>query len=843
MATLSRREGANIVHSFVNSTFSNLDPSGWGMIILDGDEAFKRTLEDANHYCQVPGQVLSRSSGIGRELVQALHRVAPELTETEPEPEPVPDYEKGFSGSLAASFRDIYQGRGADGLYEFIYEMDKRYRTSAVGTGQTSSGKYYAKFISVVQSSGVGKTRTIFELANKGVIVVYLNLRDSSDQVNYPPQTKPAYMCLNPRMPAKNAEAFYSDRCCFFFAHMFKELRRELERLKNASDNRTPQAVIKAWSDHMLTSIDADSNRTAFFNREEQNRMSTNATSTPSNDNVATKPFDGDKDTSPKEGVEGRLSRTKLLKAVDEFWLWFTKFFGKRENHPRVVIAFDEAHSLSQATSEDVSPAHILCRTISWFTAFEKGIWVLFASTNSQVTDFSAPAKSHRSDRISKHGDLLFPPYTLVGWDQFAPSYQYLIKNPGEISTTKCLLGFGRPLRAGRWHSVQDDDFMTLARYKLMNQGSGKTQGNSAAADLAIISQRFALDVCFGHPDAVGFMDEAIASHLRVCLGTTEDRTWRFTTYASEPLLSHVAAFALNESPSAFDVLRVKLSSGMIEKGRSGELACRLLLLVGKDVCLRSIRAEDSIPEKEELIYCWPVSLLTYLETLFGSKVFPTDPYAAKAVKDDFKNAKVNFSHWISMSDKIHDPKNMNWNCKDWLFRHYARTSAVQCCHGQDRIDQVIPLYFDEPDTIPKTLDRMSLIMVSDKAKNSKASSSDLTSITPRHETINCDTGNPSIAILLDVGVTGTSSVSSTYPTRGNDKCWRINVVGISPETLAFLKQMTPNESFSGVLKELADPTYIKPLDFKVARELYDEIWFGDTSGSNMIWHEYSRGS
>ena len=125
--------------------------------------------------------------------------------------------------------------------------------------------------------------------------------------------------------------------------------------------------------------------------------MSTNATSTPSNDNVATKPFDGDKDTSPKEGVEGRLSRTKLLKAVDEFWLWFTKFFGQRENHPRVVIAFDEAHSLSQATSEDVSPAHILCRTISWFTAFEKGIWVLFASTNSRVTDFSAPAKSRMS--------------------------------------------------------------------------------------------------------------------------------------------------------------------------------------------------------------------------------------------------------------------------------------------------------------------------------------------------------------------------------------------------------------------------------------------------------------
>lgn len=310
------------------------------------------------------------------------------------------------------------------------------------------------------------------------------------------------------------------------------------------------------------------------------------------------------------------------------------------------------------------------------------------------VLIFRSPDHSlvDRSDRISKGGSLLFPPYTLVGWDQFAPSYEALKADPSTISKTDNLLGFGRPLYVprfnhrdlsadrwiDRWHSVRQNKPIDLARHKLVNARFDDSPPDGAQASLAILSQRFALDVCFGHPDAVEFMDEAIASHLRVCLGTTEDRTWVFTTYGSEPLLSHVAASALHASPSAFDVLRTKLSSGMIEKGKSGELACRLLLLVGKDVFLRRIYAKRKILETDELLYCLPVPLLDYLEALFGPKIYPADESAAKAVKRAFENAKVNFSHWISMSEKIHNPKNMNWKYVFCPFHVFLLTN-VHC--------------------------------------------------------------------------------------------------------------------------------------------------------------------
>lgn len=72
----------------------------------------------------------------------------------------------GLKERLAESFQQEYRGLGVHGLYEFVGEMDKRYEQAVVGIKEQaySQRAYYAKFISVVQSSGVGKTRTIFEV-------------------------------------------------------------------------------------------------------------------------------------------------------------------------------------------------------------------------------------------------------------------------------------------------------------------------------------------------------------------------------------------------------------------------------------------------------------------------------------------------------------------------------------------------------------------------------------------------------------------------------------------------------------------------------------------------------
>ena len=109
---------------------------------------------------------------------------------------------------------------------------------------------------------------------------------------------------------------------------------------------------------------------------------------------------------------------------------------------PKLVIVLDEAHSLSEQRdslkSEQVDeqqrnklsakdseqrlnaektnsrkqppvkilagdlwrPSHVFCRAIRWISEVRPraAIWVLFASTNSKVADFSAPSKLRASD-------------------------------------------------------------------------------------------------------------------------------------------------------------------------------------------------------------------------------------------------------------------------------------------------------------------------------------------------------------------------------------------------------------------------------------------------------------
>ncbi|KAG2344165.1 hypothetical protein BDR05DRAFT_196597 [Suillus weaverae] len=103
-----------------------------------------------------------------------------------------------------------------------------------------------------------------------------------------------------------------------------------------------------------------------------------------------------------------------------------------------------------------------------------------------------------------------------------------------------------------RWEShVQEDiidGVMELAAQKLSKSKTFDPKVTNHA--LVVMSQRFGLDICFGHPDAVSYIETGVASHLRVRCSTTEDRIWSFTGYPSEPLLSCVAAILLHETPN-----------------------------------------------------------------------------------------------------------------------------------------------------------------------------------------------------------------------------------------------------------------------------------------------------
>jgi len=211
------------------------------------------------------------------------------------------------------------------------------------------------------------------------------------------------------------------------------------------------------------------------------------------------------------------------------------------------------------------------------------------------------------------------------------------------------------------------DSILATASQKLL---SSWTINSSPERALIVLSQRFALDVCFGHPDAVSYIEKGVASHLRVCYTTVEDRTWSFTGYPSEPLVSCAAAHALYEDGGlsmplntlkmALDTLKKKVDEGLFEVGQSGELTSRLVLLLAKDSYVRRSGPKYSYTEVTsvdnwgcELIDCQNVSIIDFLEHLFGKSFWVLAGDATKAL---FRHAYVNFSHWVCM-DELISPK------------------------------------------------------------------------------------------------------------------------------------------------------------------------------------------
>lgn len=69
------------------------------------------------------------------------------------------------------------------------------------------------------------------------------------------------------------------------------------------------------------------------------------------------------------------------------------KIFPGKSDHPKLVIALDEAHPLSLVNKKGYRPADVLCRVINEYSHdyHNHAVWVIFASTTSKVTDFSPP--------------------------------------------------------------------------------------------------------------------------------------------------------------------------------------------------------------------------------------------------------------------------------------------------------------------------------------------------------------------------------------------------------------------------------------------------------------------
>lgn len=136
---------------------------------------------------------------------------------------------------------------------------------------------------------------------------------------------------------------------------------------------------------------------------------------------------------------------------------------------------------------------------------------------------------------------------------------------------------------------------------------------------------------------------------MRVHVNTMDNWTLLDTLYPSEPLLSCAASELLHGREynvrGSLCCLEKEINADLIDTDKCGELVSRLIPLLAKDLC---IRESGALPySSQELLDCRPLPVVMYLVFLFGGDCLND------STKFLFRDWYIDFSHWITMSEKL----------------------------------------------------------------------------------------------------------------------------------------------------------------------------------------------
>lgn len=151
------------------------------------------------------------------------------------------------------------------------------------------------------------------------------------------------------------------------------------------------------------------------------------------------------------------LGREALRVAYQALLDDFPSIFEQNSNHPKLVIAIDDAHTLAEATRSMYRPIDVLCRAIKTCLPAECSNWVLFVSTATLFPSGTfIPWVNRRHPAYCLilildhqfgdvvHTPLSLPPYIHLDWDQMAQSLPKIL--PAEAAQFRNIAGLGRPL-------------------------------------------------------------------------------------------------------------------------------------------------------------------------------------------------------------------------------------------------------------------------------------------------------------------------------------------------------------------------------------------------------------
>ncbi|KAF7420956.1 hypothetical protein PC9H_011475 [Pleurotus ostreatus] len=613
----------------------------------------------------------------------------------------------------------------------------------------------YAPILPMIQSSGMGKTRALYEIGKKRIVIhCCFRENDSSVFMSYPPPDVALrdYLLKAPS-PQDNEGSCKAYIQAIFYA-LFKSVLAVIDLVKRDNDishrdvmryfrrsgssNNSPvplgdtqditQTAYLAIQNHFKILFDTPHERRAFY------------------DHVIFKILD-----MPLPNTN-QLTETarEMFEAVE-----------LHKDHFPVILALDEVHVLFNDKRGSTQHS-IYSRLKSVLADLGQRIGTVVLSTATFIP-LVAPSKEIAPSARERAGDLFLPaPYTELSFDVHCRSHP-LSKNLSlnDIGTLKQVSIFGRPL----WQSMVNSHFsMELpgeAVQLILNTVISKLTGqqfNTSLPDgmnapaLAVLCTRILLDLSPGISTAQNFVLELIRSHLRVVYSIQEDREVIISGSSSEPLVAEAAAIVMNSDRSAskpmavWRILAQYVTQGLMGQGDAGELLGRTISIMAMD------RAISSCPTWAELKYQTPIEVNKYFHALLTHEQWEAlrisvpanfsmlgQADSARSFEDAFRGAYVHFSHYSRARDS--SPLNINYLWALWI-----RGVAIQCHPTQEFTDRVLPIYFSSRGTIQPA--SMSCILEQDKTSPKLTPSSVATQSAQELKIFNGGTQLPYITVL-----------------------------------------------------------------------------------------------
>ncbi|KAH8998873.1 hypothetical protein EDB86DRAFT_3075930 [Lactarius hatsudake] len=544
----------------------------------------------------------------------------------------------------------------------------------------------YGPYCSIVQSSGMGKSRLLDEFS-KNHFLIPVNLR-RKETTGFPP----------PDDAIRDLLTQIDENGMFrFLTVLFEKTTRVItDELKGATSRSERITKFREFMTDGQTMASVGEKRRTFYNEIAADvKVRTTSGSNHQNKNV-------------------RMALESLITSLGP-WTDCSE-----SEVPDVFVAFDEAHSLVEFSDPDIKTQFIHLRSALHVLKYQS-FFSFFLSTTSDIAQFATPRDMDKFDRIlHKQLDPLLP-FIDLGFDHLMHDRKIFdrYKTIEDVTSTECIVHMGRPLQVIEENRQTILDFATA---KLLCKQGDQSGPFDRRQEFSVLSQRLALSfdsTAYATRNSTAARDTTsdptrkydmlleehyqVSNFMRVCVFISEDLVTMRGIAASEPILSEAASLVMRYNPhfDLPDALIDIFDSYAMDHGDRGELLVATFFTRARDMYAQQMRHEF-FPHKPTR-FCSTFSVKDLLAHLFHPKwlsiMLDSLPSVRRAgcrpqkFGDVFGKTKTHFNHMIKAFEQ-------DIITRPYLLSIMARGAAVLGANGQRGFDMVYPYLCDTSDLV-----------------------------------------------------------------------------------------------------------------------------------------------